>query len=144
MRQIHIFFKISNAQWCSFPRFVRFVNWTLNVKLFCFEFCTFSRWYNTGVISGSQMSSQLLQNTEIIKQTDFGKSEEKTDLSRIYSAVLLIQSGWNKDRIWINIFLEKIFIKCLLWSKVFSTLSQFDPEFIQICDKNNGIMIKLR
>ena len=36
------------------------------------------------------MSSQLLQNTEIIKQTDtyyFGKSEEKTDLSRIYLAV---------------------------------------------------------
>ena len=25
---------------------------------------------NTGVISGSQMGSQLLQNTEIIKQTD--------------------------------------------------------------------------
>jgi hypothetical protein len=26
--------------------------------------------YNTGVISGSQMGSQLLQNMEIIKQTD--------------------------------------------------------------------------
>jgi hypothetical protein len=37
---------------------------------FCFDFCRFSRWYNTGVISGSQIGFQLLQNTEIIKQTD--------------------------------------------------------------------------
>ena len=66
MRQIHIFFKISNARQCLFPHFVRFVNWILNVKLFLFWF---SRWYNTGVISGSQMGSQLLQNTKIIKQT---------------------------------------------------------------------------
>ena len=34
------------------------------------------------------MGSQLLQNTETIKQTDnFGKSEENTDLSHIYLAV---------------------------------------------------------
>ena len=35
------------------------------------------------------MGSQLLQNTEIIKQTDdcFGKSEEYMDLSHIYLAV---------------------------------------------------------
>ena len=35
------------------------------------------------------MGSQLLQNTEIINQTDtyFGKSEENIDLSRIYLAV---------------------------------------------------------
>ena len=45
----------------------RFVNWTLNMKLFLFWF---SRWCNRGVISGSQMDSQLLQNTKIIKQTD--------------------------------------------------------------------------
>ena len=34
------------------------------------------------------MGSQLLQNTEIIKQLTyyFGKSEENTDLSRIYLA----------------------------------------------------------
>jgi hypothetical protein len=69
-RHIHIFFKISNARQCLFPRFARFVNWTLNVKLFCFDFCRFSRRYDTGVISGSQMGSQLLQNTEIIKQTN--------------------------------------------------------------------------
>ena len=30
----------------------------------------FSRWYSTGVISGSQMGSQLLQNMEIIKVGD--------------------------------------------------------------------------
>ena len=66
-RQIHTFFKIFTTQQCSFPRFVRFVNWTLNMKLFLFWF---SRWYNTGEISGSQMGSQLLQNTEINKQTD--------------------------------------------------------------------------
>ena len=35
-----------------------------------FDFCRFSRWHNTGVISGSQISSQLLQNTEKVKQTD--------------------------------------------------------------------------
>ena len=36
------------------------------------------------------MGSQLLQNTEIIKQTDvlLWKIEENTDLSRIYLAVL--------------------------------------------------------
>ena len=34
------------------------------------------------------MGSQLLQNVQIIKQTDyFGKSEENMDLSRIYLAV---------------------------------------------------------
>jgi hypothetical protein len=35
------------------------------------------------------MGPQLLQNTEIIKQTDvlFWKSEENTDLSRIHLAV---------------------------------------------------------
>ena len=39
------------------------------------------------------MGSQLLQNTEIIKQTDyyFGKSEEYMDLSRIYLAVFLFR-----------------------------------------------------
>ena len=67
MRQIHIFFKISNARQCLFPLFVRFVNWTPKVKLFLLWF---SRWYNTGVISGSQMGSQLLQNMKIIKQID--------------------------------------------------------------------------
>ena len=38
------------------------------------------------------MGSQLLQNTEIIKQTDdcFGKSEEYMDLSHIYLAVACI------------------------------------------------------
>ena len=87
--------------------------WELNTECEIVLFW-FSIWYNTGVISGSQMSSQLLQNTEIIKQTDFGKSEEKTDLSPIYSAVLLIQSGWNKDRIWINIFLEKNLYKMFI------------------------------
>ena len=46
-----------------FPSFVRFVS----MKLFLFWF---SRWYNTGVISGSQMGSQLLQNMKIIKQID--------------------------------------------------------------------------
>ena len=40
-----------------------------------------------GVISGSQMCLQLLQNTEIIKQTDVLLSEENMDRSRIYSAV---------------------------------------------------------
>ena len=35
------------------------------------------------------MGSQLLQNTEIIKQTDyFGKSEENTDLSCIYKVAV--------------------------------------------------------
>ena len=66
-RHIHICFKISNAQQCLFPHFVRFVSWTLNVKLFLIWF---SRWNNTGVISGSQTGLQLLQNTEIIKQID--------------------------------------------------------------------------
>ena len=33
------------------------------------------------------MGSQLLQNTEIIKQTDVLLSEENMDRSRIYSAV---------------------------------------------------------
>ena len=43
----------------------------------------------TGVISGSQMGLQLVQNTEIIKQLTyyFGKSEENMDLSRIYLAL---------------------------------------------------------
>ena len=41
-------------------------------------------------ISGSQMGSQLLQNTQIVKDTDvlLRKSEENMDLSRIYLAVL--------------------------------------------------------
>ena len=38
--------------------------------VFCFDFCRFSRWYNTGVISGSQMGAQLLQSMKIIKQTN--------------------------------------------------------------------------
>ena len=66
-KQIRIFSKISNAWQCLFPHFVRFVNWTLNEKLFLFWF---SRWYYKGVISGSQMGLKLLQNMEIIKQTD--------------------------------------------------------------------------
>ena len=37
-RQIHIFFKIPNPRQCSYLRFVRFVNWTLNGKLFLFWF----------------------------------------------------------------------------------------------------------
>ena len=45
--EIHIFFKISTARQCLFLTFVRFMNWTLIVKLFLFWF---SRWYNTGVI----------------------------------------------------------------------------------------------
>ena len=43
-------------------------HWTW--KCFSFDFCRFSRWCNTGVISVSQMGWQLLQNIEIIKQTD--------------------------------------------------------------------------
>ena len=35
-------------------------HWTWNC--FCFDFCRFSKWYNTGVISCSQMGLQLLQN----------------------------------------------------------------------------------
>jgi hypothetical protein len=66
-RQIHIFFKISNVQQRLLPHFVKFVNWTLNVKLFLLWF---SSRYNTDVISSSQMGLQLLKNTEIIKQTD--------------------------------------------------------------------------
>ena len=38
------------------------------MKLFCFD--SQGDITCTGVISGSQMGSQLLQNTEIIKQTD--------------------------------------------------------------------------
>ena len=38
-------------------------------------------------ISGSQMGLKLLQNAQIIKQTDFGKSEENMDMSRIYLAL---------------------------------------------------------
>ena len=34
------------------------------------------------------MGLQLLQNTEIIKQTDFGKFEENTDPSCIYLCVI--------------------------------------------------------
>ena len=60
-----IFFKISDSQQCLFLSFVRYLNWTWNCFLFWF-----SKWYNAGVISGSQMSLQLLQNTEIIKQTE--------------------------------------------------------------------------
>ena len=43
----------------------------LNTKYEFFFYYYFYRqgdMYNTGVISGSQMGSQLLQNTEIIKQ----------------------------------------------------------------------------
>ena len=78
MRQVHIFFKISNAQQCLFPCIVRFVNWKLNwklnMKLFLQLMSVGLAWKSAAkvfrTISGSQMGSQLLQNMEIVKQTD--------------------------------------------------------------------------
>ena len=77
MRQVHIFFKISNARQCLFPCFVRVVNpCCVNLKLFK-NFAADVSGVSLKVsckifrrISGSQIGSQLLQNTEIIKQTD--------------------------------------------------------------------------
>ena len=77
MRQVYIFFKISNAQQCWFMHFVRFAN----MKLFCksanenknnFTFVTLTKHVNN--------------------QTNcyFGKIEENMDLSRIHLAVLEI------------------------------------------------------
>jgi hypothetical protein len=61
-------------------------------------------------ISGSQMGSQLLQNVQIIKQTDyFGKSEENMDLSRIYLAVrnLFSQQKVNIKKLTADVSLKK-------------------------------------
>ena len=54
--------------------YCRIVNWTLNVKVFLQLMSVGLAWKSAAqifrTISGSQMSSELLQNAEIIKQAD--------------------------------------------------------------------------
>ena len=73
-------------------------HWSWNC--FCFDFYLFSRWYNTSVISGSQMGFATLTKHRN-NQTNWNITLKSMDLSRcIYLAVLLASPDfWNFRRL---------------------------------------------
>ena len=89
-RQIHFFFKISNARRSSFPCFVRFVNWTLNLKL-CLCYITLRTYRNQNQKQFHvQCSVHKCYKTRKWTTSCIGYFEEKMDLSCIYLPVITI------------------------------------------------------
>jgi hypothetical protein len=108
MRQINIFFQISNARQCSFMRFVRFED----MKLFC------KSANQIKTISGFQ----LLQNTWIIKKTVvlLWKNQRKFgfvsySFSCTYLHLLVVRFSMRKSPI--------VSFLCYIWNSLIEILS---------------------